>query len=209
MNPIEGNPWPHEMTITIDDSPHAVMELLWVREAFALKPDGDVPPLLVNTPPRSAAPHDAQKWEDAWPEIWNGVIDHAAEVTDHSLIEQLQSAALGATERAELLNRLFGPTWRDRFGASVFDDSYQAWTERQFTERTHRHPRSLDESPERVSLQALIPAWEAGLTKIITIPCHGEHTRVIGDSALLMTEATRNRPELYAAALGNFREPQN
>ena len=34
MSPIEGNPWPHDMTISIDDSPHVVMELLWVLEAF-------------------------------------------------------------------------------------------------------------------------------------------------------------------------------
>ena len=59
--------------------------------------------------------------------------------------------------------------------------------------------------PEHASLRALIPAWEAGLAKIITIPCRGEYTRVISTSALLMTEATRNQPELYTAALETFR----
>ncbi len=205
MSPIEGNPWPHDMTISIDDSPHMVMEVLWVREAFALHPVGDAPPLLIDTPSRSATSHDAKGWEDAWPEVWNAVIDHAAEVTDPSIMERLQSTALGASERAELLTRLIGPTWRDRFGDAAFDDSYRSWTERQFHERSRNHPRSLDESPERVSLHALIPAWEAGLAKIITIPCHGEYTRVIGTSALLITETTRNRPELYTAALETFR----
>ena len=58
-------------------------------------------------------------------------------------------------------------------------------------------------SPSPV-IAALVPAWEAGLMRIVTIPCRGEHTRVIGDSALLVTDATRADPELYSAALASF-----
>ncbi|GAB3617589.1 hypothetical protein GCM10027416_21460 [Okibacterium endophyticum] len=75
---------------------------------------------------------------------------------------------------------------------------------RRFHERNRHRPRSLEDSPEHRSLDSLIPAWEAGLSKIITIPCRGEYTRVVGDSALL-TEVTRNDPDRYAVALGTFR----
>ena len=193
------------VTIAIDDSPQAVMEVLWVREAFALHPIGDLPPLLVDTPPASGPSPTAKEWEDTWPELWNTVIDHAAQLTYDSLIERLQGTALGPLERAELLKRLSGTTWRDRFGDTAFDDSYRSWSERRFRQSRRNLPRSGDVSPEHASLRALIPAWEAGLAKIITIPCRGEYTRVISNSALLMTEATRNQPELYTAALETFR----
>ncbi len=204
-SPIEGNPWPHDMVISVDDGPHQIMELLWVREAYALQPAGDLPPQLVDTPPTTGETDQRDVWEAAWPELWDAVVRHSSGIIYHSRFEALRSTADGSPERAELLLQMRGPTWRDRFGDTPFDQSYRSWTERRFHERTARQPRSLAESPERRSLDALIPAWEAGLAKIITIPCRGEHTRVIGDSALLMTEATRADPERYAAALRTFR----
>ena len=46
--PIPGNPWPHDMIITVEDRPNVLLELLWIREAFALQPHGeDLPPLLL------------------------------------------------------------------------------------------------------------------------------------------------------------------
>lgn len=203
--PMEGNPWPHDMVITIDDSPHQVMELLWVREACGLHPSGDAPPPLVDTPPRSGTTVDVGTWENAWPEVWDAVIRHAAGVIDAALFDEVRNTADGSPERAELLLRMRGPAWRDRFGDAAFDESYLSWSEKRFHERTRTRPRSLAESPERVSLDALVPAWEAGLAKVITIPCRGEYTRVVGGSALLMTESTRSDPERYAAALGTFR----
>ena len=74
-----------------------------------------------------------------------------------------------------------------------------------FELQARRQPRSLEEEPERMSLDALIPAWQAGLTKIVTIPCRVSYTHRIGERALLMTEGTRNDPNRYAAALDQFR----
>ncbi len=115
----------------------------------------------------------------------------------------IRDTADGSPERAELLLQLRGPTWRDRFGDMAFDESYKSWSKRSY-ERSRKWPHSLGQSPERISLNALISAWEAGLSKIITIPCHGEYIRVIRGSTLLMTEATRSTPERYAAALRTF-----
>ena len=62
----------------------------------------------------------------------------------------------------------------------------------------------LEDAPERRDLVALIPAWRAGLTKIVTIPCVGEYVRRLGPHGLLMTDATREDSDAYRRALGSF-----
>jgi hypothetical protein len=205
LDPIPGNPWPHDMVIRIENDLQQVMDLLWVREAYGLHPVGDAPPSLIDTPERSGSPDDVPGGEAAWPGLWQAVLDHAGGLDATPLLERLHRTGLDPAERAELLAGLFGPSWRDRFGDAAFDDRYRAWTERRFRDRTRDHARTLAETPERRSLAALVPAWEAGLVKIVTIPCHGEHTRRIGDATLLMTDATRDDPERYTAALSGFR----
>lgn len=203
--PIPGNPWPHDMVITVDDDPHQLVELLWVREAWGLEATGgDLPPGLVEPPPRAGEPDEREAWEAAWPQVWEAAVRHAAVRVEPSVFEELRRTADGSAERAELIRRLRGPTWRGRFGDTAFTEDYRAWTEARFYARRDDRPRSLAESPERRCLDALIPAWQAGLAKVVTIPCRGEHTRVIGGSALLVTEATREDPGRYAAALGTF-----
>lgn len=203
--PMEGNPWPHDMVISVDNDSYQLLELLWIREAWGLRPAGDdLPPLLVDPPARAGDPDDRDAWEAAWPQVWEDVVSHAAVLVEPSMFEELTRTADGSKERAELIRRLHGPTWRERFGDAAFTEEYRAWTEARFRARRDDHPRSLAESPERRSLDALIPAWQAGLSKVITIPCRGEHTRIVGGSTLLMTEATRKDPDRYAAALATF-----
>ena len=202
--PMERNPWPHDMVISIEDDPDAVVELLWVREAWGLHPVGDLPPLLTDAPGDVRETPDAASWEAAWPALWDAVTAHAGVVIDPGLFDEVAAAPPGSPARAALIAQLRGPSWRDRFGDAAFDDRYLSWTERRFQERISLHARPLEEHPERRSLAALVPAWEAGLMRIVTIPCRGEHTRVIGDSALLVTDATRADPELYSAALASF-----
>jgi len=51
----------------------------------------------------------------------------------------------------------------------------------------------------------LIPAWQAGLSKTITIPYQGSYTRVIGQHTLLVTDETREDHRRYSEALKQFR----
>ena len=210
VNPIPGNPWPHDMTITVDDRPHVLRELLWVREAYGLKPTGDdLPPLLVDAPEtartvaRTAAERTA--WEESWPRVWRAAVRHAGREDDHAELERLHSTPMGSPERAGLFQQLIGPTWRDESGDDVFDDpSYTEWSERGWERHRASIPETLEEHPERRDLEALIPAWRAGLTKIVTIPCRGEFAGRISDHALLMTEGVRADSAAYRRALASF-----
>lgn len=208
--PIPGNPWPHGMSITVEDRPHALLELLWIREAHGLNPEGeDLPPLLSDTPPTvqdSAVSADArEEWVNAWPLIWHAAVAHVGEDRDPRLFEELRATADGSTERADLLHRMIGPTWRDDFGDDAFDDvSHGDWFQKGMDAHLAAMPTRLEDQPERRDLSALIPAWRAGLTKIVTIPCAGEFTRRIGENTLLVTAATRGSSDSYRRALSTF-----
>jgi hypothetical protein len=56
-----------------------------------------------------------------------------------------------------------------------------------------------------MSLATRIPAWRAGLRKVVTVPILGSHTRVIGRDTLLVTEEIREDPRHDSGALGQFR----
>jgi hypothetical protein len=208
--PIPGNPWPHEMVITIEDDSHALIELLWIREAWNLHPAGDdLPPLLsdasVSAQIESGTPAEFAEWQDAWPAQWEACVHHAGMVQDARLFDQLFDTADGSDERARLLSRIAGPNWRDTFGRDALTDGYQAWTLATFEARSGRQMRPYDEQPEWVSLTALTRAWRAGMSKIVVIPCRGTYTRVIGEHSVLMTAETRDDPQRYSEALARFR----
>jgi hypothetical protein len=207
--PIPGNPWPHDMVLTIEDDLQTLLDLLWVREAWSLQPVGDdLSPLLSVTPVgahNEAVPvGKIAEWQEAWASIWQACLQHAGQIRDATVFEQLAGTAIGADERAALLHELFGPSWRDVFGDDAFTDQYLVWNQAQFEANSYPRYQTLEEEPERVSLAALIPAWRAGLGKVVVIPCRGSYTRVIGQHTLLLTAETRDDPERYSEALGLF-----
>lgn len=209
VNPIPGNPWPHDMVIRVQDSPWALFELLWLREAYDLRPVGDdLPPMLARTPAPAARALDADtrvRWERAWTSLWRAASLHAGREQDHEGHARLISMEPGDPGRTDLLHHIVGPTWSDEFGDDAFDDPSYSERERSTAEeRAAARPRTLADNPEHRDLDALIPAWQAGLTTIVTIPCLSEHTRRLGDNALLMTAATRADSVAYRRALSTF-----
>lgn len=208
--PIPGNPWPHDMSITVEDRPNTLVELLWIREAYELQPRGeDLPPLLSDTPATvqdsAGSAETREEWEAAWPGIWHDALTHVGQDRDPRLFDELSTTADGSSERADLLQRMIGPTWRDAFGDSAFDhDSHTTWFQRGMNTHLAAMPKSLAEQPEHRDLPALIPAWRAGLTKVVTIPCSGDFTRRVGENALLMTATTRENSDSYRRALSSF-----
>lgn len=207
--PRPGDPWPHDMVIEVEDSPHALLDLLWLREACDLRPGGvDLPPLLVHPPDRRVPidPERARLWRAAWPIVWDEVLEHAGRPRQADRLTDVAALPPGSDERAAMIRAFIGPTWRERFGDDVFDDDgYREWVAADADRQVARQ-LEYERSPERVALPALVPAWEAGLAKVITIPCHGAFTRVVGPQALLVTAGTRADPEAYGAALSRFVE---
>lgn len=207
--PIPGNPWPHDMSLTIEDDPHALVDLLWIRQAWNLNPTGhDLPPLLSNFSTSAGAEtllsDKSADWQEAWPSMWLGCLEHAGQIRDPSMFEQLHQTANGSVERLDLLQKLSGPSWRTSYGDEAFTERYQTWNQAQFEMNSQRHIRSWDAEPERGTLAAVIPAWQAGMTKVVVIPCRGTYSRVIGQHALLVTAETRADNERYSEALGLF-----
>lgn len=196
--------WPADMVITIEDHATQLWELLWVREALGLLSQGDVPPPLVDGPEPSP-PWSVREQAQAWSQLWHDALHNTAHVIDRPQFERVATLTPGSPERADALQRLRGPSWRDRFGDDDFDERFDAWNARRFEQLASSMRRSLDEHPERRSVDALARAWRAGLRKVVTLPCVGEHTRTIGPEALLVTECTREDPARYDAALGAFR----
>jgi len=201
LRPIRGNPWPHDMVISVDDAAEALMQLLWVREAWALTPARDLPPLLTDTPERvsGVAPDE---WSEAWPSLWRECLTHTAQGDDQSLIDEAMDPNLRPERRAEILAQLANPSWGQRFGAESLGDEYADW-QRTHVERLVANLRARVQ-PERASLDALVPAWRSGLTHVVAIPCRGTFTRPIAPHALLVTSETRDDPERYSAALAEF-----
>ncbi len=196
------------MVISIEDRPHAADEMLWVREAYGLDVEGDVPPLLTDTPApaaRALTEVERSRWTTVWPLLWIRIIEHAGRPTDHGAMERLMDRDLPTEQRETLLSQVMGPSWRDEVGDAVFEDpSYRGWQERSFEAGRSAAPRPLDEQPERRDLEALVPAWRRGLERIVVLACRGPYVWVLGSSALLVTTEIREDSRAYRAALASF-----
>lgn len=196
------------MLLSIQDSPHEALEMLWVREAYGLEVSGDVPPPLVDTPSPAAKTLDQReraRWEAAWPALWAPVIAHAGRPTDSTAMDRLMRPDLAADERATLLAEVSSPSWRDEFGDDVFDDpSYRDAQERAFDARRTARPHAFGDIPERRDVEALVPAWRTGLVQIVVLPCRGPYVRTLGATGLLVTPDVRADSAAYRAALASF-----
>ena len=237
--PIPGNPWPHEMVLSIDDSPQGRHERLGVRVAGGLAGAGDaLPPRLAPGPARLnpegspapaapaaaapavptapaalAAPAAPKEWAEAWPALWHAAVDRLAHVVSPDQAERMRRAADAAADESvdfdDLLALLDGPNWRESFGDEAFrtPEAAASWEEWQHAHRQTvnlRRPLTYHETPEWVALPALVPAWRAGLEKIVLVPCRGDFTRRLGAGTLLVTESTRHDPVRYSRALRSF-----
>lgn len=208
--PIPGNPWPHDMVITVEDRPSLLLELLWIREAYELKPRGkSLPPLLSDTPmvigDAVFSSNTRAEWEYWWPEIWHAAISHTGMDGNAGILDECLRTAAGSKEHADHFRRVIGPGWRDKFGDDAFDnDSFRAWSQRRWDAQLAILPANVEDSAEWRNLPSLIHAWRAGLRRIITIPCFGAFTHKLGESVLLLDFATRDNSDSYRQALSTF-----
>ncbi|BDO41630.1 hypothetical protein [Cellulomonas sp. NTE-D12] len=171
------------MVIRVDEAPTALLTLLFVRDAWGLAPDAalaDLDPV----PQRgaSALPGTASRdeWSARWMTTW-----------ERTWVWYEAPGAVGPTPT-------FPPMWETQYGPDGIDRvALNAWKEAVRGPR----PARLEDEPERRCLDALVPAWRAGIESILVVPYRGYYAHRIGSHQLVVSKTTREDPELYARAL--------
>lgn len=198
---MPGNPWQHDMTITIENSPPFLIELLFVRSAWHLDPAGV--PRLDREPdpgtsarPRRPAVDELERlwlidWQSAWTQYQDPVkgrapdedaLRHIAESSYEQLVEEF-------TARPSAI-------WHTGLDSGAVN----AW--RMSLVDNDRTP--LIQSPERQALPALIHAWHQGIDTIVQLPYRGHLAQQLSRRHLLVSGVTRHDRDLYTEALADI-----
>jgi hypothetical protein len=183
------------MVIRVNDLPHHLTLLLFVREAWSLAGDMDIPP-LEPAPDlgRSQIPDSADaatwdgRWKTAWDQAWRW---YEIEDRDH---HPTPAEMRDSQDPSQGLNPFIPPFWTQQYEWEGLDhEAYQAWEERLI-------PR-FPQDAEPGSLQELIPAWKNGIDTIIVLPYRGYFARRLSRQHLVISADTRNSPADYSRAL--------
>lgn len=208
---VPDNPWPHGMAISVDDTPHHLTVLLFIRDAWKLEADADVPRLEplpdVGTSriPDSATPAEWEaRWRRAWGRAWDWFSVEEPDPTIHPTPGYLREAS----QPGHGLDPLVPPFWQAEHGWEGIDaGAYTAWEMACSPEAFFPSRRSAAELPEPQSLPALIAAWENELDTVIVLPYQGYFARRITARHLAVSAVTRNEPTAYSRALRTAANP--
>lgn len=198
--PIPGNPWPHDMVISIDE-PYNICQLLFIRSAWGIAKDADIPmldpvPDVGNSamPPRASESEWSARWEREWSRAWAWYsIQDPKQRPTSELLRQL-------SKPGQPLHPAFPPFWQAEYGDEGIDSAaFDQWQQDLRPEmRT-----ALERTPERLCLDALIAAWNTGLETVVTLPYAGYFAQRISAKQLVVSATTRTRPESYNQALAS------
>jgi hypothetical protein len=188
------------MVISIDE-PYNICQLLFIRNAWGIANDADIPMLdPVPDVGNSAMPSSASesewstRWKRAWSRAWRwyAIADSQQPVTSQ-LLRRLSTPG-------QPLHPAFPPFWQAEYGDDGIDPvAFNQW------QRASRPEMlvALESTPERVCLDALIAAWNAGLETVVTLPCAGYFAQRISAKHLVVSATTRAHPESYNQALAS------
>ena len=205
---VPENPWPHGMAIRVDDTPHHLTLLLFIRHAWEIAADADVPRLEplpdagTSRLPDSATPEQWEaRWRRAWSRAWDWYSVEEPDPTIHATPARLRSVWQPGHE----LDPLIPPFWQADHGwAGIDAAAYNAWAMASGPQADAHAHRSAAEHPEPQSLPALVAAWKNGLDTVIVLPYQGYFARRITAPHLAVSAATRNEPAAYSRALHAF-----
>ncbi len=195
--PRPENPWPQDMAIRVNDLPHNLTLLLFVRQAWSIAPpDMDIPASKSRTRLRSIQSaqisrrrHMDHRWRTAWNQAWSWY--EIEDPTHHPTPAEMREF----TDSSQELNPFVPPFWTQQYGSEGLDQgAYQAWEQRLM-------PKFPQDAEPR-SLQELIPAWKSGIDTIIVLPYKGGYfAQRLTRRHLAVSAETRNNPEQYSRAL--------
>lgn len=208
--PVPYNRWPRGMAIRVDDTPHHLLILLFIRQAWGIAAAADVPALEPlpyfgdSYLPDSAARAEWEaRWRRAWQRAWAWYTVEDPDPTIHPAPGLIREA----TRPGQPLNPWIPPFWQSEHGWTGVDaDAYNAWetscSPHGFAQPRGTRGRMAADLPEPRSLPALIAAWEGGLDTVVVLPYAGYFARRITIRHLAVSAATRNDPASYSRALG-------
>ncbi|MBD8045437.1 hypothetical protein H9638_16660 [Arthrobacter sp. Sa2BUA2] len=184
------------MTIIIDDHAQNLKLLLFVRQAWMVAQDVQVPALSpVAATGTSKIPESASRevWDERWKQQWN-------RSWAWFNVSTVQDAPLSQEEMRNLsrpgqdLHPIVPPFWTVEYGDEGLDlGAFNTWDRQTMPNFPSRS--------ERDALPALVKAWQHGLTTIIVLPYLGYFAHRLNGSHLVISAETRNDPKLYAEAL--------
>lgn len=203
--PMPGNPWPHDMVIAVEDDPNNLLQLLFIRSAWGIAQDLPIPALVSEPDPgASAMPSTAsreewgERWRRQWERAWDWYLirDSGEPVTP----EILRAISVPGAP----LHPAFPPFWTAEYGEDGLDrDAVGRWQLSVAGDRA----QSLEQQPERISLPALIDAWEAGLELVTVLPYAGYFALRLSPRHLVVSKSTRAEPDRYSRALSSTQRP--
>jgi hypothetical protein len=193
---VDDSGWPAEMVIRIQDQELHLLELLFIRAAWALRPQSPVPRLdPVPDPGLSRRPNarSTETWAALWDAAWSGAWAWSY-ATAH---------AYGAGVPAADMFAVLGPPkrWSSVAGRDGIDEA--AW-QRWVASLTPSRAVPLEEQPERQVIPSLVGAWRRGLDTVFVLPYAGYYAHQPEENTLIVSHTTRDIAEDYARALDAF-----
>lgn len=198
IEPQPGNPWPHDMSISIDNDSQRLCYLLFVRQAWKLPIDElpELEPLLSvgeSARPSSLDVNDAvARWRSEWARAWSVLEpDRTVREPDEEIARLLE---LTDEQLVDAVSAMPSSFWEEGIDHQAFEE----WRRGQRDDLT----LPFEKHPERVCLDALVPAWRGGLLKIVQLPFAGYFAERVSSATLVVSRVTRFDPALYRRALG-------
>lgn len=188
--------WPRDMIISVDEHAQNLKMLLFVRHAWSLAQDLDIPELSPSpTTGNSRNPESSSR--DTWEMLWKREWDRAwawYDIRSDRGATPTQDEMRIYSRPGQGLNPQMPPFWTFEYGEEGIDwAAFEAW-DRQISPLP---PTTV----EFDHVPALVSAWHGGLTDIIVLPYRGFFAHRLNSSHLVVSAETRHSPELYDSAL--------
>ena len=201
--PRSDNRWPHDMVISVDDHPLSLNLLLFVRHAWSIARNFDVPSLsptpnpgASKAPPTASIDEWSDRWRIAWDRAWDWYRIQDPDRSKHPTQELMRKVLRPGQD----LHPLIPPLWTTEYDWDGLDtEAFSNWQK-----VLSRIPPS---DVERKVLPDLIPAWESGLDTVIVLPYAGYFAKRVTRRHLAVSATTRNNTTTYSRALREAGQP--